>query len=372
MFKNKLNSTLVFGILISLINGCGKLSVDLPTSATPTISTIPITPTPVLNQPRFAYVANNVDGTINMYTIDASTGGLNPIDTAIACYGVLSIAVDPHGKYLYAVGSDKYYTSFTIDQTTGALSQVARDQLLTSGGPIPRSITIGSTGTYSYVATDTEIIAFPINQTTGALISSSGLGVSASAMVVDPKENYAYTLSAYDVTGYQVISGALGNIIGGGIIITGTPTPVLQSIAIDQTGGIAYALDSANNIVILFHLSSGRPTQIANFSTGSTPYSVTIDPSGRFLYTANKADHTISMYSITPVTGALTSLGSTNVTGADPVSITVDPSGKFVYVANNGSESVTIFSIDQINGTLSQVGGNVTAGQGPVSVVTTK
>ena len=51
----------------------------------------------------------------------------------------------------------------------------------------------------------------------------------------------------------------------------------------------------------------------------------------------------VSMYTINPTTGALASIGppvSTYDYGVYPGSVTVDPSGKFVYVTNAGDPGV--------------------------------
>ena len=44
-------------------------------------------------------------------------------------------------------------------------------------------------------------------------------------------------------------------------------------------------------------------------------------------------DNTISVYTINQATGALTA-GTAVAAGSDPYSVTVDPSGKFAYAAN--------------------------------------
>jgi 6-phosphogluconolactonase len=57
-------------------------------------------------------------------------------------------------------------------------------------------------------------------------------------------------------------------------------------------------------------------------------------------------------------------------TGDLPSSVSVDPSGRFVYVANSGStpfSTVSAYSIDAVFGTLSSVGA-FGAGANPASV----
>ena len=57
--------------------------------------------------------------------------------------------------------------------------------------------------------------------------------------------------------------------------------------------------------------------------------------------------------------------------GTSPVSVTVDPSGKFAYVANYGSDNVSVYTINASTGALTAVGTPVAAGTFPLSVTTT-
>jgi DNA-binding beta-propeller fold protein YncE len=68
-------------------------------------------------------------------------------------------------------------------------------------------------------------------------------------------------------------------------------------------------------------------------SSGPEVAAVTVDPTGRYVYTANHA-RTVSAYMVDGGNGALTPI-ATYATGECPESITVDPSGKFVYVATS-------------------------------------
>ena len=56
--------------------------------------------------------------------------------------------------------------------------------------------------------------------------------------------------------------------------------------------------------------------------------------------------------------------------GTAPYSVTVDPSGKFAYVANEGSANISVYTINQTTGALT-AGTAVAAGSGPISVITT-
>jgi 6-phosphogluconolactonase len=80
--------------------------------------------------------------------------------------------------------------------------------------------------------------------------------------------------------------------------------------------------------------SAGALKEIAGspFAAGDSPWSLAVDPSGKFVYVANRGG-AVSGYKIDPSTGALRAIaGSPFAPGYGPVSVAVDPSGKFAYV----------------------------------------
>ena len=54
---------------------------------------------------------------------------------------------------------------------------------------------------------------------------------------------------------------------------------------------------------------------------GSGPFSVIVDPSGRFAYVQNQESNNITSYTINATTGALTALGAPVAAGSSPSSI---------------------------------------------------
>jgi 6-phosphogluconolactonase len=95
-----------------------------------------------------------------------------------------------------------------------------------------------------------------------------------------------------------------------------------------------------------------HPLANGPFKTGNQPSSITIDPRGAFIYVTNELDNSISAYAITfstgtPTAAVNTSGSTTNSTGTSPVAILVDPSyGRFVYSANRLDNSLTGFQLN--------------------------
>ena len=141
-------------------------------------------------------------------------------------------------------------------------------------------------------------------------------------------------------------------------ITTGAVDP--QSIAVDPTGKFAYVANAGCNGGATGYVSmyTINPTTGALAPIGPpvtsldyTAESVTIDPSGKFVYVANagddySSDGSVVSYTINATTEALTSTGAImgNCPGlCVPESVALDPSGKFAYVPNGGCLLYTSF-----------------------------
>ena len=159
---------------------------------------------------------------------------------------------------------------------------------------------------------------------------------------------------------------------GGGSAVSFTPPPA------QKVPRFAYAANSGDNTVSIYTVNAdtGKLRHNGYALTGTSPQSVTVDPSGKFAYVANYGSNTVSGYKINNATGALDPIGS-SPTGTNPYSVTIDPSGKFVYVANFGAASVSAYTIDGTTGALTQIDAdsgtpgvqNFPSGSQPLSVI---
>ena len=94
-----------------------------------------------------------------------------------------------------------------------------------------------------------------------------------------------------------------------------------------------------------------------------------------FVYVANSGSNNVSAYTIDGATGALTAVpGSPFPADAGPFSVTVDPTGQFLYVANlnPSSNNVSAYTIDGATGALTTVPGSpFPAGTSPRGIAAT-
>jgi DNA-binding beta-propeller fold protein YncE len=211
------------------------------------------------------------------------------------------------------------------------------------------------------------------------LIALSTVAISFGFLATPLRAQFAYVVNALsnNVSAYSIGSnGALTPVPGSPFPAGHTP----GKVAVDPTGQFAYVVNGSNNVpgsgaVSAFSIGSNgvlTPVPGSPFPAGSSPVSVTVDPTGKFAYVANFSN-TVSAFSIGS-NGALTPVpGSPFPAGLGPESVAVDPTGKFAYVANissnvPGSGTVSAFSIGS-NGVLTPVPGSpFPAGFEPLSV----
>jgi len=79
---------------------------------------------------------------------------------------------------------------------------------------------------------------------------------------------------------------------------------------------------------------------------------IRVHPSGKFVYSANRGNDTITAYRADPATGKLTVIEVEPIRGAWPRNFNLDPSGKCLLVAGQNSSTISVFAIDQKSGEL--------------------
>lgn len=163
--------------------------------------------------------------------------------------------------------------------------------------------------------------------------------------------------------------------------ITETPAttgPAPAGLAINPSGSVLYTANSGagqNSSISAFTVdsSTGALTSIAG-NPLAIPVAgyISIDPQGKFLFVpeANSMAGSVGLavYPIDATTAALgtASTGSPFATGTNPYSVSIDPTGDFVYVANDQSANVSEFTLNSTTGVLSPVMGSpVAAGSNP-------
>jgi 6-phosphogluconolactonase (cycloisomerase 2 family) len=366
----------------------------------------------------FVYVTNGGGnsgagaGSISAYSIDGQTGALLPVPGSPFPDpgGPWSIAVDPKGRFAYAVNvASDTISAYAIDGNTGALTPVPGSpfpQDPIPNGERPVSVAIDPSGKFVFAANyyNETVRAYQIDQDTGALTQAPGspfpAGINPESVTVDLNGQFVYVANGYHggngtVSAYSIdrTSGSLtpvpgspfavpnGNFFSGGSIprsLTVHATASGQALYVADEGRVCiweYIIDEISGALAL------SPT--SPFSAPGGPYSISADSHGPYVYLSNQYPSypagSVAGYAIDPVSGSLTAIpGSPFLGGAVPVGVTVDPKGHFVFAANQGSYltnfsgTVSAYTIDAHTGALTPAPGSpFPAGLEPTSVATT-
>jgi 6-phosphogluconolactonase (cycloisomerase 2 family) len=136
---------------------------------------------------RFVYVTNDGNNTVSAYSITTGAGNTcalaaiagSPISAGSAAVGLISIAAEPSGKFVYAGNEVSDTVSiFSVNQLTGALTLTGTPAAIGSG------VTADPSGKFLYVAANSGItdnlVTYNINPTTGALTPAVGTPVNVT------------------------------------------------------------------------------------------------------------------------------------------------------------------------------------------------
>jgi 6-phosphogluconolactonase len=289
------------------------------------------------------YVANQGDSTLVQFTV-ASGGALTVANTTtLSTQGntPVSIAMNAAGTLLYVVS--KYQPGCTSSTTVSGASTC-------SGGALA-VFPVASSGALGTAITNGSLSYWPLGiNPTG--VSSLADGDAVYATTYDPSAGLGYIYGFASTT-----AGALSTVSGSPFEAGVKPV----GIASTPTSRFVYAVDFSQNELIAYSVLDGgvlHPLINGPFKTGNQPSAITIDPRGIYIYISNELDNTVSAYDISLPTGtpsaAVNTTGSaTNTTGTEPVAILVDPGfGRFVYTANFLDNSVSGFELNSSTGTL--------------------
>jgi 6-phosphogluconolactonase (cycloisomerase 2 family) len=324
---------------------------------------------PLSFTPTELFVANATsNGTVTQFTIDPATGNLSPLATPIAA-GVNPqvIATDPFGLYAY-VG----------DWGTSSLSafSISSAGLTSLNGPFasgddPSGITTDISGLLLFAtmggATDHDVWMYD-------LVS----GVPTNGQVVAETDAQPVFISNEPTGQYLYVANYVGKSIDWYVLplpsgTSGNPAGSVSAgqsqnwIAVDPSGRFLYSADPVTNAVWEFTINTG--TSLGGYGTltpNSTPYepagaltpganSVVVEPSGKYLYATNQSEGKIYAFSIDPSTGLLAGVtvsstqGWVAAPGPSPSALAVDISGQYLYCVTTPTPGSGTISIYSIN-----------------------
>ena len=219
----------------------------------------------------------------------------------------------------------------------------------------PQNATVGGAG-FTLTINGSGFVSASTISWNGISLVTTASGTQLTATV--PAEDIA-TVGLAQITVVNPASNG-GSSSPVGFIVNGIP-------------GFAYVANGTYGSVVTGTISafsvdpntgSLTPVPGSPFAAGANPTSVTADPTGKFLYEVNDNNgataNDLFAFTINPTTGVLTPItGSPFASGNGTLSVSVDPTGKFLYTADSEGDSNTTsppsisqFSINTTTGAL--------------------
>jgi 6-phosphogluconolactonase len=279
---------------------------------------------------------------IDIFSIDQMTGSL----TASGAFNLASswpggLATDSKGKFLYysSFGLSQGIGALAVDTATGALTPVPGSPFLAAD--FPDEVLVHPSGHFIYTENTSVPPTFPLS-----LKSISGFSVDSATGALAPVPNSPFTPPVTaDLTGFKFHPG--GEFL---YASTGSAANGILGWSVDSTTGTLNRL-------------SASP-----FASGTTVVGITIDPTGKFLYTGNGGQ--VSGFNIDTGSGTLTAMSSSPFeTGGAIGSLVIDPSGQILVAGDLKNQTIILLKINALTGALTPLGSPTPISGGPASMV---
>lgn len=317
----------------------------------------------------FAYVGAR-DGKIRVYSLDAATGALTPLQEVDAGQNPSFLAFSPDKRALYAAdeGADQL-ASFAIDPASATLTPLNR---VPSNGAAPTHVAVDAAGKYLFAANygggNVVMRAIRPDGGLGAEVTTLPTGANAHQVLIDATNRFAFVPNAgADTISQLVLDASAGSLASNAIPhVALPPGSGPRHMVFHPSAPYAYVIHETDDKITAFHYDPQTGTLAARIQVVSTlPFGVSggantgaeiaFDPSGTFLYASNRGHDSIAIHAVDRRTGTMTPLGHQPSGGKTPRHFSVDPRAGLLLVANQGSGTIVAFHIDRPTGALTQL-----------------
>lgn len=324
---------------------------------------------------------------IYVYRYDSTNGKTEPLGLAAESPSPSFMAVNPNHRFLYAVNEISNFgggragsvTSFSIDAETGKLTQL---NAVTSKGAGPTHLSIDRQGKWVAAANygGGSVVLFPV-EADGKLSEATGFVQHSGSSVVQGRQGGPHAHGAYfspDSRFLFVTDLGLDKIMAYRITAAGSLEPLdppfaplkpgsgPRHMAFAPNGRFAYTANELNSTVTAFSYdkATGRLAEIQTLPAiqkydGANgvnyPSEVEVDSRGKYLYVANRNGDDIAVFAIA-ADGKLAPSSQTNAGGKYPRHFALDPGGNYLFAENQNSGDIVEFRVERGTGALTPTG----------------
>ena len=322
-----------------------------------------------------AYVTNFLSGAVSAFAV-SNKGQLGELAASpfMTQSGPFSMTVSSSGRFAYVANfTSNSVTGFAV-QNDGSLIEITGSPFAAGVDPLGVAVEVGERSAVVVNSGDHTASEFTIDPISGELFfdrlirtrlapASIALGAGTKPMTIAPAFAYVANFSSSDISVF-----AIDELTGDLTEIANSPVPTAsfnleEELALDPLGEFAYFPSGLSDSMAAFRIENGGGlTELSSlpfgmgspFAVGNEPRSVSVDPSGRFVYVAVRQDSLIRGFTINRLSGELAPMGMTFPVNF-PTDIEVDPTGRFAFVVGDG-DLITSFSLDSSTGALTLIG----------------
>jgi 6-phosphogluconolactonase len=313
------------------------------------------------NTGDFLYVGNGANANIAGFGV-SSAGTLSVLPSSPYNNGVAaqSLTVNPANTFLYAGTTNGIYVyainsngSITVQNSGNAAAQDV----------IPTAMQVDSTGGFLLAAgIGTSLAAqaigiYSIDPTTGLLTALTGSPLALytgaatpatvatpTAMLITPNNSNVYV--SLGPLGVQLLTLGSGGALSAGTAPTFLPprststSPQDYGLASNPTSTFLFVAEINTGLREFSIGTAGALNEVSGspYAVGTGPTGVLLDPTGSYVYVANKGSNNISAFTLTAASGKLTAVAGSPLSsgGLLPISMVNDNTKQYVAVINSG------------------------------------
>ncbi len=324
---------------------------------------------------------------IYSYQFNTKTGDFTPLSITKGIDNPSFLAISPNHRFLYSGGSKKGDSvhAFAIDKQTHFLTLLNTQSLV--GGQGATHLELDKTGKWLFVSNyfNGSFNLLPIENDGRLGLSKQWTKLEGSS-IVKPQQDVSHLHSitvapnnmdvfAADLGTDKIMTYRLNAQTGQ--FTEGVPpfTTVKagggpRHLDIHPNGKFLYSIQEIDATITGFDYKNGVLTPFQTISTLPADYTgrkwsadIHISPDGKFLYGSNRAHESLAIFKIDKKTGRMTLVGHQSVNGKTPRNFVIDPTGHFVLVANQDSDNITIFKRNKKTGLLTATGKEIKISQ---------